>query len=68
MIKTRTYSQDAYDKFTENEKSASLKYHGGTYGGGSEVLVISYIPKRSEHSATTITKEQGNSMSDKGSW
>ena len=27
-------SQDAYDKFTENEKSASLKACGGTYGGG----------------------------------
>ena len=27
-------SQDAYDKFTENDKSASLKAMGGTYGGG----------------------------------
>lgn len=26
-------SQDAYDKFSENEKSASLKACGGTYGG-----------------------------------
>ena len=33
-------SQDAYDKFTENDKSASLKAMGGTYGGGSEALVI----------------------------
>ena len=29
-----TYSQDAYDKFTDNEKSATLKLQGGTYGGG----------------------------------
>lgn len=35
-----TVSQDAYDKFSENEKSASLKASGGTYGGGSEALVI----------------------------
>ena len=33
-------SQDAYDKFTENEKSASLKACGGNYGGGSESLMI----------------------------
>jgi len=30
-------SQDAYDKFTENEKSASLKACGGTYGGVGSV-------------------------------
>lgn len=30
---TPTYSQDAYDKFTENDNSASLKACGGTYGG-----------------------------------
>jgi len=35
-----TVSQDAYDKFSENEKSAALKASGGTYGGGSEALVI----------------------------
>lgn len=33
-------SQDAYDKYTENDKSASLKASGGIYGGGSEALVI----------------------------
>lgn len=29
-------SQDAYDKFTENDKSASLKAMGGTYGGAAK--------------------------------
>ena len=33
-------SQDAYDKYTENDKSATLKQSGGIYGGGSEALVI----------------------------
>ena len=33
-------SQDAYDKYALNEKSASLKASGGTIGGGSESLVI----------------------------
>lgn len=41
LTDTPTYSQDAYDKFTENDNSASLKACGGTYGGGSEALVIS---------------------------
>lgn len=27
-------SQDAYDKYTENDKSATLKQSGGIYGGG----------------------------------
>lgn len=35
------YSQDAYDKFTENTKAPTLKAQGGTYGGGSETLIIS---------------------------
>lgn len=28
------YSQAAYDKFLNDNKSATLKAHGGTYGGG----------------------------------
>ena len=35
------YSQDAYDKYEENEKSAALRAQGGVYGGGSEALVVS---------------------------
>ena len=30
----RAYSQDAYDKLTENDKAASLRASGGVYGGG----------------------------------
>ena len=33
-------SQDAYDKYTENSVSATIKESGGIYGGGSETLVI----------------------------
>lgn len=35
------YSQDRFDKYTENDKSSSLLSTGGMYGGGSETLVIS---------------------------
>jgi hypothetical protein len=31
-------SQDAYDKYTENEKSATLKQSGGIYGGAASRL------------------------------
>lgn len=35
------YSQDAYDKYTPNETSSTLKNSGGSYGGGgSEVLIV----------------------------
>ena len=33
-------SQDAYDKYSESDKSATIKQSGGVYGGGSESLVI----------------------------
>lgn len=37
---TDGFSQAAYDKFIEDEKSATLKARGGTYGGGSETLIV----------------------------
>lgn len=36
---TKTFSQDAFDKFNESSTSATLKAAGGSYGGGSEALV-----------------------------
>ena len=33
------FSQDAYDKYTETDASATIKQSGGVYGGGSECLV-----------------------------
>lgn len=37
------YSQDAYDKYTQNQTSATLKNTGGVYGGGSETLIVQHI-------------------------
>ena len=37
------YSQDTYDKYTENDKCASLKASGGSYGGGSEAITIQNV-------------------------
>lgn len=33
-------SQDAYDKYSQSDKAATIKQSGGVYGGGSEALVI----------------------------
>ncbi len=35
------YSQDAYDKYTENQVSSTLKEAGGSYGGGTETIIVS---------------------------
>ena len=32
----KTYEQNAYDKFIENDVSATLKALGGSYGGGQK--------------------------------
>ena len=33
------FSQDAYDKYSENDKCGALRTTGGMYGGGSETLI-----------------------------
>lgn len=37
---SKAFSQDAYDKYSPNSVSATIKESGGIYGGGSECLVI----------------------------
>lgn len=39
------FSQDAYDKYSENLQCGSLRASGGVYGGGSEALVCSSAKK-----------------------
>lgn len=38
VIAPTGYSQAAYDKFIEDDKTATLKARGGTYGGGQRNL------------------------------
>lgn len=42
------FSQEAYDKYVENNTGSSLRASGGMYGGGSETLVYS-TSKNSYH-------------------
>lgn len=39
------FEQRAYDKYTDTGLSSTLKAHGGSYGGGSESLVIKSYQK-----------------------
>lgn len=53
------FSQDAYDKYIQNEKCGSLRASGGTYGGGSETLICStskgsYRTEAEENLANTL--------------
>lgn len=53
------FSQEAYDKYIQNEKCGSLRACGGMYGGGSEPLVYS-TSKNSYH--TDAEKNIANTL------
>lgn len=53
------FSQEAYDKYVENDTGGSLRASGGMYGGGSETLVYStsknsYHTEAEENLANTL--------------
>lgn len=53
------FSQEAYDKYVENDTGSSLRASGGMYGGGSETLVYStsknsYHTEAEENLANTL--------------
>lgn len=51
------FSQDAYDKYTETEQSATLKATGGVYGGGSEALVCAGFHPKAAKTASISYRE-----------
>ena len=63
MMKTLT--EKRFFDWREDDISVTLRNRSGSYGGGSEVLVISYIRTPSEASAQETTKESAASMSRK---
>ena len=42
MKKTKTYAEKRFFHWIEDDKSVSLRNRSGSYGGGSEVLIIEY--------------------------
>lgn len=63
--KRKTLTEKRFFEWSEDDVAVSLRASSGSYGGGSEVLVISYIPTQSEHSAQEIAKESVVNMSRK---
>ena len=50
-----SFSQDAYDEHTESNVSATLKSSGGSYGGGSEMIITTKCkPKYTVRKLTPI--------------
>lgn len=54
-MKTKTLTEKRFFEWHEDDKSVTLRNRGGSYGNGSEVLVICYIKTRSGLSAPPIT-------------
>ena len=61
----KTLTEKRFFEWHEDDVSVTLRNKGGSYGGGSEVLVICTIPTRSDHCAKTITKGRTDNTSTK---
>ncbi len=62
----KTYTEKRFFEWHEDDVSVTLRNASGSYGGGSEVLVIYSIPIRSAPSAKMTTKDQTGNMPDRG--
>jgi len=51
----KTLTEKRFFEWHEDDVSVTLRNRGGSYGGGSEVLVICYTPRRSEHCVPQTT-------------
>lgn len=47
-MKQKTLTEKRFFEWHEDDKSVTLRNRGGSYGGGSEVLVICYTKTKSE--------------------
>ena len=59
MKNVKTLTEKRFFEWYEDDVSVTLRNRSGSYGGGSEVLVISSIRPQSEQSVQEITKELG---------
>lgn len=58
----KTLTEKRFFEWHEDDVSVTLRNHSGSYGGGSEVLVICSISQRSEHCVPMTTKGPTDSM------
>lgn len=52
----KTYTEKRFFEWHEDDVSVTLRSKSGSYGGGSEVFIVSSIKTQSAHSAGTIGK------------
>lgn len=65
MSEKVTLTEKRFFEWHEDDVSVTLRNRGGSYGGGSEVLVICFIRTPLEQSASMTTKAQTDNMSSK---
>ena len=65
MKTMKTVTEKRFFEWHEDDVAVTLRNKGGSYGGGSEVLVICSTKTQSEHCAKTITKAPTDSMLNK---
>ena len=51
----KTLTEKRFFEWHEDEVSVTLQNRGGSYGGGSEVLIICSTNRQSEHCVPQIT-------------
>lgn len=62
MKTMKTLTEKRFFEWHEDEVAVTLRNKGGSYGGGSEVLVIYSTKTQSEHCAKTITRDRIDNM------
>jgi len=67
MSKMKTLTEKRFFEWHEDDVAVTLRNKGGSYGGGSEVLVIYSTKIQSEHCAKTITRDLTGNMLNKES-
>lgn len=66
-MEQKTLTEKRFFEWHEDDISVTLRNRGGSYGGGSEVLVICSIRRPSEQYAQEIIKESVANMSERTS-
>ena len=65
MKTMKTVTEKRFFEYHEDDIAVTPRNKGGSYGGGSEVLVICSTKIQSEHCVKTITKAPTDSMLNK---
>ena len=63
----KTLTEKRFFEWHEDDKSVTLRNRGGSYGGGSEVLVIYCTKTKSEHCVPQTTSGYSKNKSNKES-